>query len=56
LSSDNLEKRLARLLKRAAKEEDGDRQDLLLEEILQLLTKLQRRKLPLGRGVKSPLE
>ena len=56
MSSDNLEKRLARLLKKAAKEEDCERQDLLLEEIIRLLSRRQKEKLQLGSRVKFTLE
>jgi hypothetical protein len=42
MCSDDLEKRLARLLEKAVKEGDGEKLDLLLEEICLLLTKLQR--------------
>jgi hypothetical protein len=47
---------LARLLKKAAKEEDRERQDLLLEEIIRLLSRRQREGLPLGNRVKFTLE
>ena len=42
MSSDDLEKRLARLLKKAAKEADRERLDFLLDEIHRLLAARQK--------------
>ena len=46
MSSDDLEKRLARLLKKAAYEDDRKKLDLLLDEIRGLLAELEKVKGP----------
>ena len=54
LSSDDLEKRLAKLLKKAAHEGDREKLDLLLDEIRSLLAEPEQSKGPRPRRSKIP--